>query len=261
MIVLKALVLGLTIIISLSNCGEFRNDLWETVNDPPDNFPPLVTETIPSNMGTLVPSGDINILFNEQLNEDSLNNGNLLLYDESDLIIAGIIKFSWENPYIVTFCPDVDLEPGNYDFYISGMVEDLAGNLLGQEYSITFTVEKNNEAPVVNKISPAPSSEINTNQMFTITFSKPMKPYIEGTSSIHGIVTTSVFIGGVDETIYNLKKWIGNLEKPIILKVVLTPEEISRSGLTLTLSLSEFYSSGYKERPLEGEKTFQYTFR
>ena len=114
---------------------------WSFTTGPADTTSPTVTQTIPANNDTKVSIWpQFHVIFSEEMDENTLTNTNITLYDNTAGRNVPIDIFRADNDY-VTFGPRSNLVNGhNYTVTIGSGVKDLAGNGLSNPYSWSFTV-------------------------------------------------------------------------------------------------------------------------
>ena len=114
---------------------------WSFTTGPADITPPTVTQTIPANNDTKVSiRPQFHVIFSEEMDENTLTNTNITLYDNTGGTDVPIDIFWTDNDY-VTFGPQSNLVNGhNYTVTIGTGVKDLAGNGLSSPYTWSFTV-------------------------------------------------------------------------------------------------------------------------
>ncbi len=108
-----------------------------------DDVPPQITHTYPS------PEGDntwfdiqdlISITFNEPLNESTVNDQNIALYQSSNKISVSLLHRVEDFHSVVSLQPIQDLKPNEeYTVLISDAVTDTAGNAFPSNQTINFT--------------------------------------------------------------------------------------------------------------------------
>ena len=116
---------------------------WSFTTGPADIIPPTVTQTIPANNDTKVSiRPQFHVIFSEEMDDNTLTNTNITLYDNTGGTNVPIDIFWTDNDY-VTFGPQSNLVNGhNYTVTIGTGVKDLAGNGLSAPYTWSFTVAR-----------------------------------------------------------------------------------------------------------------------
>jgi hypothetical protein len=124
------------------------NYQWSFDTGEGDTTPPVITQTIPADGATdTAPWAAVQLYFSENMNASTISTSTVTVYDET----------ASENSDIHLFAKDVELgnrsrisiwpvfgsewsEGHTYTVTVSGAVADVAGNTLGSDYTLTFTV-------------------------------------------------------------------------------------------------------------------------
>ena len=117
----------------------------------PDETAPRVSSTDPvDNAQDVLRNTRVTVVFDEAIDPGTVISDNFLLTDSDNAPVAGELSFL--NTETVVFTPDAKLAGGNqHTFIVSSGVEDISGNPLADDHTITFTtnnVEVAGPAPV-----------------------------------------------------------------------------------------------------------------
>jgi len=114
---------------------------WSFTTGPADTTSPTVTQTIPANNDTKVSiRPQFHVIFSEKMDEHTLTNTNITLYDNTGATNVPIDIYWTDNDY-VTFGPRSNLVNGhNYTVTIGTGVKDPSGNGFSSPYTWSFTV-------------------------------------------------------------------------------------------------------------------------
>jgi hypothetical protein len=115
--------------------GEYTSTFTSAIN--PDQIPPLVVSTVPAAGATdVVVNGVITVTFSEPIDPATLNSTTFTLGAGGN-VVTGSITFSG---ITAVFTPAAALAFSTpYNAVVKASVKDMAGNLLGADYSWSFT--------------------------------------------------------------------------------------------------------------------------
>ncbi len=142
-----------------------------------DTIPPEISSKSPENGVTDVDRGIIvTVTFSEDINPATINESIFTLSNGGP--VSGSVSYNTATR-TATFDPDdFYLNDGTqYTATISGSVEDLAGNQLGNDETWTFTTEVDEIAPaVISKTPDDASTDVVRNVVISVTFSEYINP-------------------------------------------------------------------------------------
>ena len=128
--------------ISLS-C-DLNGDLWGNASAPIDKVPPCVTGVTPS--GRMDLSATVTIIFNEPLNEATVTQNNVYIYESANESVKIVLNdFNYNpgtgsSPTTLELVPSAVFSPStNYTVLVKGSIEDVRGNSMGSDDSRSFT--------------------------------------------------------------------------------------------------------------------------
>jgi hypothetical protein len=174
---------------------------WTTAATP-DTTAPTVTGTIHANGATNVATNTkIGATFSEAMNLTSVSSANFLVKQTAGAIpVAGSLLYSGSN---AVFTPTANLL-ANTQYTVtvkggSGGVADLAGNVMANDYVLSWTTAAAADltAPTVTSVSPASAAtNVATSSAVNATFSEAMDPATLTNASftvlgVSGLVTIS----------------------------------------------------------------------
>jgi|GEM_PF-508524 len=154
------------------------NRIWTfTTASAPDTVAPTVVSVIPASGSTNIAlSSSVCVYFSEAMNSTTMNSGYLNLYEGINNL-PGNIQVN-ANCTIATFTPSALLTASKtYNFTISAAVKDLAGNLMGNDFSYNFTTTSATDTvpPLIANMYPASGAvNIATNTAISISFNEAM---------------------------------------------------------------------------------------
>jgi len=154
-----------------------------------DTEPPLVNSVSPASNATDV-ARNINIIasFNEDINAESVTASSLLVTDENNQVIPGILGISGANAIFEPTTPFTS--DTTYTVTLSNDVEDLFANKLQTTFSWNFTTGSSNDTsgPTVTSINPEnDATNISANNAITVTFSEEINPVSLSTQGVPNI--------------------------------------------------------------------------
>jgi hypothetical protein len=232
---------GILVFVSCS-CGGDDN------GTDPDTTPPTVISTNPSEDQIDVPTGAaISVTFSEDMAPSSINASTFLI----DCGIKGVVSYSGQT---ATFTPAHDFSNSmTHTATITIMARDLAGNMLNEAYSWSFTTVSTDSAPTVISIFPQDGeSDVMVNSTVQVTFSKAMQSTT--------ITPASFFVGSESGDItYDCRTATftptSNLDFNTTYNVTIVPTVSDTFGL----NMADFYSSSFTtgpERIMDGASYF-----
>ena len=129
--------------------GNFTDSSEITVNLVPDNTPPRVSLTFPSNQAFVPAFNNLNVLFSEPVNPADLSTNNIVVTGsgvdqqlgtaDDERLTGGILMYDVMTHSLIVSFPNV-LDPGRYEASILNPVRDLAGNSMAADFMWQFTV-------------------------------------------------------------------------------------------------------------------------
>lgn len=146
----------------------------ESTGPAPDTAPPFVTQWSPQSGATDVPvTTTAQVTFSEPVRSGSLTSATFTLVGPSGPL-AGNISVSGTT---ATFTPSAALAGGTaYTARVAGAVQDTAGNVMGGEFTWTFTTVETTP-PAVTSTSPSSGeADVDPGATVSVEFSEPVDP-------------------------------------------------------------------------------------